>query len=192
MTCPLEELVGFPTEILVEIFSHVVARYSEFRCLSRTIQKTKIPWDEWDALIDQGWTVTIEENAIFWKKNLLVHSPPFPRPFGQEVPAMEVLYEASYWYKKGHFHREGDLPAIKYTGGQMEWWIDGEVCRDNDLPAVIDDDGDMFWYKNGHRGRDNGLPAIVRVSRIKIWWCQNGNPCRIEYPDRESRSSKNF
>ena len=150
-------LLVFPTEILVEIFSYAVERYSEFRCLSRATNSAKISWDEWDALIAQGWMVDIDHAFIHWSKGEITESPPFPRPLGEDIPAIEDLQAGLFWYKGGNLHRE------------------------NDLPSLIDEKGDLIWHKNGERWRENGLPSIVRASGIKIWQ-QGEYVFNIEYP----------
>jgi len=34
------------------------------------------------------------------------------------------------WYNKvGQLHREGDLPAVEWSGGYKEWWINGDCYR---------------------------------------------------------------
>jgi hypothetical protein len=58
-------------------------------------------------------------------------------------------YGDQWWYKDGHWHRDGDLPAVMWATGDQFWYKNGQQHRDGDRPAVIWADGDRHWYRNG-------------------------------------------
>ena len=100
--------------MVVEIFSHLKSHYSFFRTLNTRYRYCKIPWDGWDALIDRGYRVEIDDWQIEWHKG--------PRKSGE-------------WFST--LHRGGDLPAIVSVEGDRSWYKNGERHRDGGLPAVI-------------------------------------------------------
>ena len=85
----------FPNDVLAENFSHWQAGYSTFRRLNLECSKTKLVWDGWDALIEQGYSVSITKFAIEWYKNGLIHSP------GDHLPSVEYIDGSKVWYIKG-------------------------------------------------------------------------------------------
>jgi hypothetical protein len=77
------------------------------------------------------------------------------------------------WYKEGKLHRDGDLPAKIYAGGQREdWYKEGKLHRDGDLPAIIEADGLQYqhWYKEGRIHRDGDLPARINDNGDQLWY----------------------
>ena len=117
--------IFFPSDVLIEIFSHWKAGYSVVRRLNRRCRDLKFSWDGWDALVDQGFGVKITKNIIEWTKNGVYHS------LG-DLPAYENG-GSRHWYKNGMKHRSGGLPAIDVSIDyldyrQSEWYIDGVKC----------------------------------------------------------------
>jgi hypothetical protein len=73
------------------------------------------------------------------------------------------------WYKNGHWHRDGDKPAVIYRNGTLVWYKNGDRHRDGDKPAFIGSKGTLEWYKNGLLHRTTG-PAIIRSNNKKEYW----------------------
>ena len=172
-----------PNDMLIEIFSHIKSEYSTFRRINKDCSKAKLPWDGWDAVIDQGFIVYINKSTIAWCKN------------GQycslgELPAKEYDRRYNYfceskkdhrpfetsenpktlvWYQNGVVHREGDLPAIEWSCGCREWWSDNNLHREGDLPA-IEYYGHTEWRVHGRKHRGGGKPAVLKMDNTKEWW----------------------
>jgi hypothetical protein len=88
-------------------------------------------------------------------------------------------YGNKFWYNANvELHRDNDLPAIEYIGGNKVWWINGQIHRDNDLPAFEDVNGDKYWFVNGKCHRDNDLPAGENANGDKHWFA-NGKQHRL-------------
>ena len=60
--------------------------------------------------------------------------------------AME--YSVKVYWGNTEYYKNGDLPAVITTRGDLEYWKNGRRHRDNG-PAVIRKDGVCSWYKNG-------------------------------------------
>ena len=115
------EPITFPTDVLVEIFSHAISSYSVFRQLTRATRKASISWDGWDALISQGYSVLITRTEIQWTKNDEMNS-------FLDLPTVECS-GTKWWSKNGDLHRDNDLPAIEWSHGTKEWYRNGKRHR---------------------------------------------------------------
>ena len=101
------EHILLPTDVLVEIFSWIKAKYFLFRCLSRDTLEAKIPYDGWDSLVEQGYSAEIRGPKIRWYLLGKLHSI-------WDLPAVEWPDGTKEWWTNGELHREGDLPSIEY------------------------------------------------------------------------------
>jgi antitoxin component YwqK of YwqJK toxin-antitoxin module len=94
---------------------------------------------------------------------------------GETKPKIEyynngTIYSIRY-YKKGQYHREGNLPAgiYYYESGIVsceQYYRNGELNRDGDLPSIVyyHQDGNISYEEyclNGKPHRENGLPAVI-------------------------------
>jgi hypothetical protein len=77
------------------------------------------------------------------------------------------------WHLGNILHRDGDLPAVKYSNGTNCWYSNGVRHRVNG-PAIEWANGDKCWYFNGVRHRENGLPAVKFANGVQRWYL-NGN-----------------
>ena len=152
-----------PTDLLVEIFSHRKEMYSLFRGINKVTRKAIIPWDGWDSLIAQGFSVSISSESISWYKNRVLNSTNW-------LPAQERLGESRAWYKNGKMHRRGGLPALERENGSKQWLINGNYHRDGGLPAIIEFSGTCHWYRCGKPHRDGDLPAVEWDDGFKEWY----------------------
>jgi len=57
-------------------------------------------------------------------------------------------YGTKRYYLNGQFHREGNLPACEYLGGDKSYYIKGILHR-KDSPAVENSSGTKFYLING-------------------------------------------
>ena len=89
-----------------------------------------------------------------------------------DLPAVKFSDGTKHWYKNGKLHRDGDLPAMEFNDGSKEWYKDGLRHRDGDLPALDYTNNRKEWYKNGKLHRDGDLPAI-ELNGTKKWY-KNG------------------
>ena len=112
----------FPTDLLIEIFSHLKSQYAGFRRLSKSTKSANISWDGWDALIAQGYSVKIARYKIIWKLDGKLHS-------FLDLPAWESTAGLREWYKDGEVHRDNDLPAIVWPDREKGWYRNGKPYR---------------------------------------------------------------
>jgi hypothetical protein len=102
-----------------------------------------------------------------------------------DKPALIDVNGTQYWYRQGHGHRDGDLPAVINTKIQL-WLKEGCIHRENDRPAIIQADGNQFWAKNGEIHRENDQPAIVQADGTRQWFKngklhrENDNPAIVQ------------
>ena len=137
----LDTLPILPVDVLTEIFSWNLPKYSLFRCLNTSTNQVKIWWDGWDSLIEQGWLVKITQRKIKWTLLGKLHS-------FCDLPALEFTNGSKEWYINDELHRENDLPAVDRPK-RRSWYINGQCHRDGRLPASIHANGDKYWYENG-------------------------------------------
>jgi len=58
--------------------------------------------------------------------------------------------ETGYFFKDDFIlHSFDDEPALVWDDGAKYWYKDDKIHRDNNLPAVIYSGGDLKYYKNG-------------------------------------------
>ena len=108
-----------PVDVLVEIFSNLKNRYSEFRCLNRTTNKVLLLWDGWDSLVEQGIYVDISPKTIIWFKNGSFHR--------WNLPAIEGINGDKMWFRNGDTFRESGLPVIESEGKKYWEWSRAQI-----------------------------------------------------------------
>lgn len=85
---------------------------------------------------------------------------------------------ATFWYKNGVLHRDGDLPARVEPTGYCEWWLEGNPARPGGGPNIVHQDGTQEWTDaQMRRHRDDDLPACITASGTQAWY-QHGVPHR--------------
>jgi hypothetical protein len=95
------------------------------------------------------------------------------------------------WYnQEGQRHREDDLPAIEWKGGDKTYWIKGQLHRGGDLPAVEGSNGNKEYWVNGQLHRDGGLPAIECPNGTKEYWV-NGKKVAKRQAEKLAKPSYN-
>ena len=149
--------IDLPLDMIAEIFSHLKSQYSLFRSLNKQTRDCSISWDGWDALIDQGYWVEIDNWQIEWHRAARFSgekeesSSTLHR--GGDLPAIESIDGDKKWYKNGKKHREGGLPAaitmIEGKWWRKEWFVNNQLHREGDKPALKFQSGYKEWWVNG-------------------------------------------
>jgi hypothetical protein len=93
--------------------------------------------------------VYYKDDCVWWTKR----DQPNCKHRGGDRPAFISNDDVKYWYKEGHIHRSGDLPAI-FIRGSVEYVKQGIIHRDNG-PAMIHQDGTQLFYRDGRRIKHN-------------------------------------
>jgi hypothetical protein len=87
-----------------------------------------------------------------------------------------VIYTGVYniWFKDGKIHRDGGQPAIiEFTGQRKKsWWLNGNLWRAGDKPTIVSPTG-RSWHKNNHLHRGRDKPAVITMDGTRKW-IQNG------------------
>lgn len=94
---------------------------------------------------------------------------------GRMITSSKIGVKMTFWVSGNSeiLHSYNDHPSMDYDNGTKRWYKNGKLHRDGDKPALIYTGG-KIWYKNGKFHRDNNRPAIVYENGIKEWYI-NGN-----------------
>lgn len=85
--------------------------------------------------------------------------------------AVNIPAEANQeWWTAGKLHRDGDMPAVVYNGGNRIWRVNGLIHRDGDMPAIVYKTGHQEWWQGGTRHREHDKPAVVEADGGQEWW----------------------
>jgi hypothetical protein len=102
-----------------------------------------------------------------------------------DKPAMVYSDGSKTYMKKNVIHRDNGPAIWQYNKITDEFTImymrKGVGHRDGDLPAVITSNGNMLWFKNGMQNRANGLPS-ARYGNGDMHWTLNDKLHRVGKP----------
>jgi len=161
-----------PLDVWEIILYHAgTGAYAQF---TRTCKKFNRLWREDARRIRMLEKFTIFEEDVIFRGVKVKHIYTVngrPHKDG-DLPAIKYTNGTQFWYKNGQLHREDDLPAIILENGSQEWWKNDQPHREGDLPAVHAD-GSQWWYKNGQLHREGDLPAIIYANGSQFWF-KNG------------------
>jgi hypothetical protein len=99
---------------------------------------------------------------------------------------------ATYRFKDGKLHSDGDNPAEITRDGDKFYYFEGLLHRDNNKPAVEYATGGVEYFCHGKRHRDGNAPAVVRENNgLQVYFqhdviYREGNQPAIVFPSTEN------
>ena len=122
---------------------------------------------------DDGKSLVVRTEAddpkpAYFKSLILAHFP--TRKALLKHLTVGKAGDATYYFRNGKLHRDGDEPAVVWAAGTKSWYRNGKRHRAGDKPAIVWADGTKMWYRNDKRHRDGDKPAVVWADGTKEWW----------------------